>query len=201
MIYSLNGTLLLAQPGMAVIECGGVGYQCNISLTTLSTLPPVGSEVRLYTYLAVREDAIDLFGFYDREELDCFKLLNSVSGVGARLALALLSDFTADRLALTIASGDAKSLTSAPGVGNKLAQRIVLELKDKMGDFGGDQSEISAAHAAAKSTGSIGEAVAALVALGYSQTDAAGALHGATEDMAVEELIKMGLKQLSRRNF
>jgi len=199
MLYSLNGTLILAQPGLAVVECAGVGYQCNISLNTLSTLPPVGSNVRLYTYMTVREDAVDLFGFYDRQELECFKMLTSVNGVGARLAMALLSDFTADRLSLAVASGDAKSLTRAAGVGNKLAQRIVLELKDKLAAFGQADTAVEQTAAAAKSAGNIGEAVSALVALGYSQTDAAVALRDASESDSVETLIKLGLKRLSRR--
>lgn len=199
MIYSLNGTLILAQPGLAVIECAGVGYQCNVSLTTLSCLPPVGGSVRLYTYMAVKEDSVDLFGFYDRKELECFKLLTSVNGVGARLAMALLSDFSSDRLSLVVASGDAKTLTSAPGVGNKLAQRIVLELKDKLSAFGSADDTVQQATAVASSAGNIGEAVSALVALGYSQTDAAVALRDASEDDNVEALIKLGLKRLAGR--
>jgi len=199
MIYSVRGTLVLAQPGTAVVECGGVGYQCSISLTTLSTLPPAGSEVRLFTYLAVREDAVELFGFYSREELDCFKLLTGVNGVGNKLALVLLSDFTADRLALMIASGDAKGLTAAPGVGNKLAQRIVLELKDKVGAFGAAGPDLRAAAAAAQGGGNLSEAAAALVALGYSQSDAAAALREGSEEQSVEDLIKLGLKRLSAR--
>lgn len=199
MIYSLRGTLALAQPGTAVVECGGVGYLCSISLTTLSALPPVGSEVTLYTYLAIREDALDLFGFYDRSELALFRLLTSVTGVGARLALALLSDFSPDRLTLQIAAGDAKSLTSAAGVGNKIAQRIVLELKDKVGGISENGALAEQTNAAAADTGAVGEAIAALMALGYSQTDAAVALHGAPAGESVEELIRMGLKQLSRR--
>lgn len=201
MIYSLKGTLILAQPGCAVVECGGVGYLCSVSMTTLSTLPPVGSEVRLYTYMTVREDSVDLYGFYGREELECFKLCTSVNGVGARLALAILSEFTCDRLALMIASGDAKGLTAAPGVGNKLAQRIVLELKDKLGGIGLAQETSAAAQTAPGASGNLSEAAAALVALGYSQTDAAVALGGAPEEASVEELIKLGLKQLSRRTY
>jgi len=197
MIYSLKGTLVLAQPGVAVVECGGVGYQCSISLTTLSTLPPVGSEVRLYTYLAVREDAVELFGFYGREELECFRLLTSVNGVGNKLAMAVLSDFTADRLSLMIASGDAKGLTAAAGVGNKLAQRIVLELRDKVAAVGAGGEDVQAAAAVSKNGGNLAEAAAALAALGYSQTDATVALRGLSEETGVEELIKTGLRRLS----
>ncbi len=197
MIYSVRGTLILAQPGTAVVECGGVGYQCSISHTTLSTLPPVGSEVRLFTFLAVREDAVELFGFYGREELECFRLLTSVNGVGNKLAMAVLSDFTPDRLSLTIASGDAKGLTAAPGVGNKLAQRIVLELRDKVAaSVAGSPAAQSAAEISQRA-GDLGEAAAALAALGYSQTEAASALRGLDESLGVEELIRQGLRKLS----
>ena len=182
MIYSLHGTLLLAEPGAAVIECGGVGYRCAVSLNTLSSLPPRGSEARLYTHLQVREDAIDLFGFADEQELACFKLLTSVNGVGAKLALVLLSDFTADRLALAVAAEDAKALTRSAGVGNKLAQRIVLEQVSQ----------------ASGSKGTLGEALEALAALGYSQSEAALALSEAPEGAPVEELIRTGLKKLSK---
>ena len=199
MIYSLHGTLLLAEPGAAVIECGGVGYRCAVSLNTLSSLPPRGSEARLYTHLQVREDAIDLFGFADEQELACFKLLTSVNGVGAKLARVLLSDFTADRLALAVAAEDAKALTRSAGVGNKLAQRIVLELKDKLGGVGGKKGEVLAqVSQASGSKGTLGEALEALAALGYSQSEAALALSEAPEGAPVEELIRTGLKKLSK---
>ena len=199
MIYSLHGTLLLAEPGAAVIECGGVGYRCAVSLNTLSSLPPRGSEARLYTHLQVREDAIDLFGFADEQELACFKLLTSVNGVGAKLALVLLSDFTSDRLALAVAAEDAKALTRSAGVGNKLAQRIVLELKDKLGGVGGKKGEMLAqVSQASGSKGALGEALEALAALGYSQSEAALALSESPEGAPVEELIRTGLKKLSK---
>ena len=197
MIYSVRGTLVLAQPGVAVVECGGVGYQCSISDTTLSTLPPVGSEVRLYTCLAVREDAVELFGFYAREELDCFRLLTSVSSVGNKLAMALLSSFPVDRLSLMIASGDAKGLTAAAGVGNKIAQRIVLELKDKIAAFGAASADVQAAAAVTTDGGNLSEAAAALAALGYSQTEAAMALRGLDAGTPVDDLIRQGLRRLS----
>lgn len=195
MIYSLRGELIHAEPGFAVVECCGVGYRCFVSLTTLSQLGGPGDEVLLYTHMAVREDSVDLFGFADERELACFKLLISVNGVGARLALALLSDFSADRLAVTVASGDAKSLTRSPGVGNKLAQRIVLELKDKLGGFADEAAQTSspAGESAAD------EAAAALTALGYSRAEAIAALAGCSPEAGVEELIKAGLKQMARR--
>ena len=201
MIYSLRGTLVVAKPGLAVIECGGVGYQCSISMTTLAALPQVGSEARLFTQLTVRDDAVELFGFYDRQELEFFRMLTSVGGVGNKLALALLSDFTADRLSLVISAGDAKTLTRTAGVGNKLAQRIVLELKDKTAGFAGANANAQAVSAAVSGSGAVSEAVAALTALGYNQTDAASALAGADASMGVEELIKLGLRQLAGKMF
>ncbi len=199
MIYSLRGKLLLAEPGGVVVECSGVGYRCAVSLNTLAKLPGAGSEVFLRTHMAVREDAVDLFGFADAQELQSFKLLTSVNGVGARLALTLLSDFSSSQLALAVASGDAKALTRSAGVGSKLAQRIVLELKDKLGGFGSaDTKVLEAVSASATRGGNLSEAIAALAALGYSQSEAAGALADCTDDMPVETLVKRGLKKLAR---
>ncbi len=199
MIYSLRGKLLLAEPGSVVVECAGVGYRCAVSLNTLSCLPPTGSEVFLLTHMVVREDSVDLFGFADAQELASFRLVTSVNGVGARLGLALLSDFTSAQLALAVASGDAKVLTRAAGVGNKLAQRIVLELKDKLGGFGSaDTKALEAVTASAARGGNLSEAIAALAALGYSQSEAAGSLSDCTDDMPVETLVKRGLKKLAR---
>ena len=132
MIYSLRGKLIHKEPMLAVVECGGVGYACRTTCSTASQLDAVGKEVSLYTYLYVREDNIELFGFYTTQELNCFKMLITVSGVGPKAALAILSDIDSQRFALTIASGDSKVFTKTKGVGPKLAQRIVLELKDKI---------------------------------------------------------------------
>lgn len=197
MIYSLKGQLVVSEPGIAVIECAGVGFGCAVSFNTLSCLPELGNEVRLLTYMAVREDALDLYGFYTKQELDCFKLLISVSGVGPKVALSILSDFTADRLAIAIAAGDAKALTKCQGIGNKIAQRIVLELKDKVGGFGASVSNIHQIAAPASSGGAMGEAMAALVALGYSSTQAAMALATCDPSMSVEEIIKKALKTMA----
>ena len=155
MIYSLDGTLTYFDQNFAVVSCGGVGFKCFTTLTTLQSLPGVGKPVQLFTYLSVREDALDLYGFATTAELDCFKLLISVNGVGPKAALAILSELSADRLAVCIAGGDAKSLTRAPGIGKKIAERIVLELKDKMGVLDlGSSSEVQAA-AAANTAGSV----------------------------------------------
>lgn len=198
MFYSLTGKLIHTEAYLAVVECGGVGYRCMTSLTTLSCLPPAGERVTLYTHLNVREDALDLFGFYSMNELDAFKKLIGVSGVGPKSALAILSDMTPDRLALCIASGDAKSLTRAPGVGVKLAQRLILELKDKI-------SKAELASGVGEATVQIGadgsgmnEAAAALCTLGYSQSQAAEALAGLAADLPVDELIRQALKKVAR---
>ena len=198
MIASLRGTLIFSDPSTAVVECGGVGLKCSISLNTLRRLPPVGKECFLFTHMSVREDAIDLFGFADEAELDLFRLITAVSGVGPKLALSILSAFEPDRLSLFIASGDAKSLTAASGVGVKLAQRIVLELKDKIGGVPlTEGSDVSAAATATANTNS-SEAVQALVSLGYSQSEAALAVGKLDASLPVETLIKEGLKALAR---
>lgn len=198
MIYSLNGKLIHAAPGEAVVECGGVGYLCLTTLTTGRALPRLGSPVMLYTYLNVRENAVELFGFATREELSCFRLLTSVSGVGPKVALSILSQMTPDKVMLGIVTGDAKGL-KAPGVGPKLAQRLIVELRDKVKneDLTPDLAQLGQTAAQAETGGALGEAAAALVALGYSQSEALQALKGAEEGASVEELIKRGLRALS----
>ena len=196
MIYSLDGTLTYFDQNFAVVSCGGVGFKCFTTLTTLQSLPGVGKPVQLFTYLSVREDALDLYGFATTAELDCFKLLISVNGVGPKAALAILSELSADRLAVCIAGGDAKSLTRAPGIGKKIAERIVLELKDKMGvlDLGSSRE----VQAPANTAGSVAaEAVEALVALGYGQSDAAVAVGQMEPGLSVDEMIRRGLRQLA----
>ena len=132
MIYSVRGRLAVKELGFAVVECGGVGYGCRTSYNTVAQLGEIGSEAMLYTYLYVREDVVELFGFATQQELSCFKLLISVSGVGPKAATAILSDVTPERFAFLVASGDSKAFTKTKGIGAKTAQRIVLELKDKI---------------------------------------------------------------------
>ena len=183
------------------LETGGVAFQCSTTLSTLKTIGEKGSTATLYTYLNVREDALDLFGFATEQELECFKLLISVSGVGPKAALAILSELTPDRLALCLATGDSKSITRAQGVGPKLAQRVVLELKDKLAkglELPADSPEIQAAGLAA-ADGNAAEAVSALTMLGYSQSEAAMAVSKLDGDLPVEALIKQALKQLARQ--
>ncbi len=200
MIASLHGTLIDKDNTCAVVECGGVGMRCFITAVTAANLPQNGSDVFLYTHLVVREDAFDLYGFLDRSEMEAFKLVTTVSGVGAKIGLALLSQFTADRLLLSIASGDAKTLTAASGVGIKLAQRIILELKDKVGNLAKDNGFESVATVGnAVTHTSSGEAIEALVSLGYNQSDAALAVGRLDPSLPADELIKQALKGLARR--
>lgn len=203
MIYSITGLLRQVAPTYCVIEACGVGYQCSASTYTLSSLPGRGQEVTLLTHLWVKEDGMELFGFSTEQEKHCFRLLIGVSGVGPRVALAILSDAAPDRLMLSIAAGDAKALTRAQGVGAKLAQRIILELRDKVTDedigssFGEKQGTIAALGESAKNTAK-SEAISALVALGYGQTDAAAVIAPMEESLAVDELIRRALKTFTR---
>lgn len=198
MIASLRGKLIYTDNTSAVVECGGIGFKCFVTKNTLYNLPQKNEEVFLHTYMVVREDAMDLYGFIDREELECFKLITSVSGVGSKIGLALLSEFAANQITLYIASNDPKALTAATGVGIKLAQRIVLELKDKIGSLdGGDAIEIKAVGNATVNSNSK-EAVAALVSLGYTQSEASLAVGRLDQSLSTEELIKQALKSLAR---
>lgn len=203
MIYSITGLLRQVAPTYCVIEACGVGYQCSASTYTLSSLPGRGQEVTLLTHLWIKEDGMELFGFSTEQEKHCFRLLIGVSGVGPRVALAILSDSAPDRLMLSIAAGDAKALTRAQGVGAKLAQRIILELRDKVTDedigssFGEEQGTIAALGESAKNTAK-SEAISALVALGYGQTDAAAVIAPMEESLAVDELIRRALKTFTR---
>lgn len=198
MIASVRGKLIFTDNNCAIVECGGVGYKCFVTKNTLYNLPQKDSEVMLYTFLSVREDAMDLYGFKELEELEAFKLVTSVNGVGAKMGLALLSEFTASQLTLYIASNDYKALTAASGVGPKLAQRIVLELKDKVGSLqSGDTIEIKAVGNATLNSNTK-EAVSALVSLGYTQSEASLAVGKCDPALSTEELIKQALKTLAR---
>ena len=195
MIYSLSGELVHWEAGLAVVECGGVGYACRTTMNTLAKIRDL-DKVKLYTYLHITENALDLFGFADNSELASFKQLISVSGVGPKAALSILSDITPSKLALCITTGDSKTLTKSPGIGAKIAQRIVLELADKVAK----QQNISSADLiSAPSMGSnnISEAMTALQTLGFTPAQCGAALSGADPEAAVEELIKYGLKNLA----
>lgn len=199
MLYNLNGRLTVTDVNFIVVECGGVGFKCFTTLNTVKEIGKVGDMVNVFTYLAVREDAMDLYGFASLAELDAFKLLITVSGIGPKAAAAILSELTPDKLALCIASGDVKSITRAQGVGKKTAERVVLELKDKMGSIavGSTSDAVSSAASVGAGTDSA-EAVEALVALGYSQSDAAVVVGGMDKSLSVDEMIRLGLKQLAK---
>lgn len=198
MFYSVSGTVVDYSPNFVAVDAGGVAFLCFTSMQTASKCSIIGEKVTLFTYLNVREDAIELYGFYDKGELDCFKMLIGVSGVGAKMALSLLSEYTPDKIILSIAAGDHKMLTKASGIGPKLAQRIVLELKDKIGALSADASESIAAVTSVSQNSSTSEAVAALVMLGYGQSEASVAVSNLDPSLTVEELIKQSLKLLSK---
>lgn len=200
MLYNLKGKLTVSAADFIVVECGGVGFKCFTTLNTVQNIGKTGDEVNVFTYLAVREDAMDLYGFASQAELDAFKLLISVSGIGPKAAVAILSELTPDRLVVCIAAGDTKAITAAQGVGKKTAERVVLELKDKMAGIAvSGEAKIAAAGVANLSDGSsAGEAVEALVALGFSQSDAAVVVGKMDKSLTVDEMIRLGLKQLSR---
>ena len=184
-----------------VIEAGGIGYQVFVSLQTFDYLPSVGENLKIYTYLYLREDAMILYGFLTKDDLELFKLLISVSGIGPKGGLSILSTLEADDLRFAILSGDAKAISKAPGVGGKTAQRVILELKDKLSLE--DAFEAKTEHVqknAAAAGGSVkNDAVMALTALGYSSTESLKAVSAVeiTEDMDVEEVLKAALKHLS----
>ncbi|MBQ1211089.1 MAG: Holliday junction branch migration protein RuvA [Clostridia bacterium] len=198
MLYSLRGTLTALEPSLAVVECGGVGFACHVTMNTARRLPSIGQEVFLYTILNVREDAMDLFGFADQSELNCFKQLTSVSGVGPKAANAILSELSPDRLASAVAMGDFKAITRANGVGPKLAQRVVLELKDKLGIPAVTVGKTTAPTAAPVG-GNAEEAVRALTTLGFTAGEAAEAVGRLDAALPVEKLIHDALKALARR--
>ena len=201
MIYSLNGKLLHIEEGFFVVECAGVGYLCKASATTLSCLPPKGSEVFVYTTMTYnQETGSDLYGFYDRAEQDCFKMLTSISGIGPKAALAVLSEFTPDSFALAVASGDAKAITRAKGIGPKAAQRIILELRDKISNDSVSKGFASAPSVSVgKIGGNAGEAIAAMVSLGYTNSEAAAVIGKLDQSLPVDEMIKAALKAIAMK--
>ena len=204
MYYLLRGTLIAADGRSAAVECGGVGYLCTVSAQTYSQLPEPGEEVLLYTHLSVREDAMELFGFCQKEERDMFKRLTSVSGIGPRSALGVLGSMPLADLRLAILTGDAAALSRAPGIGKKTAQRISLELKDKLaqdalsGAAGLDDAAF-AIEPDAPAQDALGEALLALKSLGYTPQEAAAALKGVKGQAETpDELIKLALRHMAQ---
>ncbi|MCI1966884.1 MAG: Holliday junction branch migration protein RuvA [Oscillospiraceae bacterium] len=196
MIYSVNGTLTHMEPGVAVVECGGVGFKCFTSMNTQRTLPQIGAKAKLFTVLNVREDAMDLFGFATQSELSCFKMLTAVSGVGPKVGLAILSELTPEQVAASVATGDSKTLTRASGVGPKLAQRICLELKDRVRDLGAAAGKAMPSAGTASASSHAAAAVDALSVLGYSPSDAAAVVARFDSALPVEELIRLSLRTI-----
>ena len=199
MFYSITGGVVFTDESSVALDCGGVAFRLFATQQTLKKCSVIGDVITLYTHLNVREDALDLFGFYDKNELDCFKLLTAVSGVGPKAALAILSQLTPDRLAVCVAGGDVKAITAAQGVGPKLAQRVVLELRGKLDGFAGSDAlgDIAAAQKATVSYAGE-DAVNALVMLGYSRAEASIAVGRLDANLSTEEMIKQALKALAR---
>lgn len=198
MFHHIRGMVYDLAPNLAVIECGGVGFELNITAYTAAGLK-IGETATLYIKEQVREDAFELFGFGQREERRCFEMLLGVSGVGPKAALAILSAVSPEGLAMAVISGDEKALTAAQGVGKKIAQRILLELKDKMSkESAGFTGMSGAAPMAPAGAGSkLGDAAAALAVLGYGSAEISSALKNVdTENNTLEDIIKLSLKQM-----
>ena len=198
MFYYLNGTVAHVEPYLAVIDCGGVGYACRTTNNTLARLKK-GEPARLYTYLNVREDAMELYGFFTEDERNCFQLLIGVSGVGPKAALSILSSSTPETLAMSIITGDEKALTVAPGIGKKIAQRVILELKDKLakGQIAPGGESYGGTGVTVIPENKSSEAAAALAVLGYSTAEIGVALKGIDLDaLSLEEIIKQALKKM-----
>ena len=204
MFYYVSGILAHREPGFAVIDCGGVGYRLTVSQNTLAALYRAAareSKVKLYTYMAVREDDVELFGFYTEEELTAFRQLIGVSGIGPKAAMGVLSAFTPDGLARAVCTEDVKAIAKSNGVGAKGAARIVLELKDKMSYAGGGTEVPTAAATAAPATKSAGlaEAAEALTALGYARAEVNAVLSKLdTAGMASGDIIRAALAQFMK---
>ena len=202
MFYYVDGTVTVLKQGLAVIDCGGLGYACHASQNTIGKLK-IGTRARLLTYLNVREGIFELYGFIDEEEQSCFEMMIGVSGVGPKAALSILSVAPPDRLALSIITGDEKMLMQAPGIGKKIAQRIVLELRDKMSKEQLESASASSPVAAVAAPGGVNhtqEAVAALMVLGYTQAEALHAMEGLdAANMEAEEIIRQCLKKLVKQ--
>lgn len=200
MFYYLNGEITLMEGNLAVVDCGGVGYACRTTSYTLSKLR-IGQTAKLFTYCNIREDAFDIYGFSTRDELRCFELLLGVTGVGPKAAIAILSSTSPERFMLAIMTQDEKSLTAAQGVGKKLAQRIILELKDKLGAVSEvDFSDSAPAFTAPANGSNLALAQAALAELGYNQSEIGAALKGIkTESMTTEEIVRQCLRAMVMR--
>lgn len=195
MIYYVSGPVALLEPGLAVIDCAGVGYGCRITAYTASKLK-LRENTRLYITESIREDAYDLYGFESREEQRCFELLTNVNGVGPKAALSILSSGGPQNFTLAVMTGNEKMLTAAPGVGKKIAQRIILELKDKLGGASELDFSAGAVAAAPAANNAVGLATAALQELGYGPTEISAALKGVDPNASTEEMVRYALRAM-----
>lgn len=202
MIYSVHGTLIAKGEALAVVECGGVGYGCQVTLRTLASLGNIGETVFLYTDLEVREDGVELYGFMDQAERQCFQLLLTVSGVGPKAALSILSEMSPDQFTLAISAADYKAFTKVKGIGTKTAQRIVLDLKDKLGraisSVSSDLDTNFSSSSAFMTEGNLGEAIEALEALGYSREEVAPVLSQLDQTLSTSELVRKTLQEFGK---
>lgn len=197
MFYHINGKVTAIEPNLAVIDCGGIGFALNATVNTLARLQ-IGESAKLYTYEHIREDSFDLFGFFDKQEKRCFEMLIGVSGVGPKAAISILSAVTPEALAMAVISGDEKALTVAPGIGKKIAQRILLELKDKIAkETSGFDIRGGAASSAPIGVSKLSDAVSALAVLGYSNSEITIAMKDIdVENTALEDIIKQVLRKM-----
>ena len=202
MIYCLTGKIVKKSMRAGVLSCGGVGYSAQCPASVAGALPGVGKEATLYTVMSVTENDVSLYGFATEEQQACFEMLTAVSGVGPKVGLAILSVMEPQRVALAISAGDHKAFKAANGVGPKLAQRIVLELKDKVAKGfvdGISLEDVAGAASGEPATQSASQAIAALVSLGYSQSEAALAISKIDATLPVEEIIKLALRGMAGR--
>ncbi|MDR2356919.1 MAG: Holliday junction branch migration protein RuvA [Oscillospiraceae bacterium] len=198
MFYYLEGTVAAVEPYLAVIDIGGAGYACGVTARTQQRLE-IGKKAKLYTYCKLRDDAFDIFGFYSAGEKRCFELLIGVTGVGAKAALSILSSCTPESLALSVINGDERAITAAPGVGKKLAQRVILELKDKVSREAAAMEAsgyVPVSYGDSEPNAKLRDAASGLAVLGYSQSEISAALKGVdAQTLTVEEIIKQVLKR------
>lgn len=200
MIYCLTGKIAKKSMNAVVLSCGGVGYYAQCPASVAGALPGVGREATIYTVMSVTENDVSLYGFATEEQQACFEMLTAVSGVGPKVGLAILSVMEPERVALAISAGDHKAFKAASGVGPKLAQRIVLELKDKVAKGfvdGISLKDVAGASAQTPAAQSSSQAIAALVSLGYSQSEAALAVSKIDATLPVEEIIKLALRGMA----
>lgn len=202
MIYCLTGKIVKKSMSAVVLNCGGVGYYAQCPASVAGALPGVGKEATIYTVMSVTENDVSLYGFATEQQQACFEMLTAVSGVGPKVGLAILSVMEPDRVALAISAGDHKAFKAASGVGPKLAQRIVLELKDKVAKGfvdGISLEDVAGASADTQASQGSSQAIAALVSLGYSQSEAALAVSKIDAALPVEEIIKLALRSMAGR--